>query len=129
MAFCVPLATYKVRPSGANARALGEAPNRSLGAGLTQIVSATASAAVSMTLSVSAAALAQTTYLASGDKANALECRPTRISVWRPVASSMTETLPSQAICRSGSTRTTVPRPAGPVRSPGCGRRPPQLDT
>ena len=42
---------------------------------------------------------------------------------------SMTETDPSLAINRTGSTRTVVPRPAGPVKLFASGRRPPQLLT
>ena len=45
------------------------------------------------------------------------------------VARSITVTDPSLATCRTGSTLTWVPRPAGPVGSPGRGRRPPQFDT
>ena len=41
----------------------------------------------------------------------------------------MTDTDPSLAMCRTGSTRTRVPRPAGPVTPSPSGRRPPQLLT
>jgi len=67
----------------------------------------------------------------------ALACRPVRISSRdfpvpegsAPGARSMTETEPSLAMKRTGSTRTSVPRPAGPVTLSASGRRPPQLLT
>ena len=42
---------------------------------------------------------------------------------------SITETEPSLAMERTGSTRTRVPCPAGPVKLSAAGRRPPQLLT
>ncbi len=59
-AFCVPLATKSVLPSGAKTRAFGEAPKRSAGLGLAQIVSTAVSVAVSTTVRLSDPALAQT---------------------------------------------------------------------
>ena len=54
---------------------------------------------------------------------------PERVGAALVVARGRTLTEPSLARCFSASTRTTVPRPAGPVRSPESGRRPPQLLT
>src|SRR5262245_8918800 len=128
MAFCEPLATKRRLPSGVKVSALGDAPKRSGGFDLTHTVSVTVSAAASMKLSVSLPALAQTTYFLSGETARALAWRPARIS-FDGLASSRftTETEPSLAMFRTASTRTVVPRPAGPVTSPAPGRRPPQL--
>ncbi len=109
---------------------MGWAPKRSAGVGLAQIVSTTVSVLVSITLRVSLAAFAQTTYRPSGDTARALACSPVTISAAGLFAArSITVTDPSLATCCTGSTFTSVPRPAGPVRSPFAGRRPPQFET
>ena len=47
----------------------------------------------------------------------------------RPALRSITDTDPSLAIKRTGSTRTSVPLPAGPVTLFVSGRLPPQLLT
>ena len=65
---------------GSKQIAFGEAPNRSEGRCLTQIVSTTVSVAVSITLKVSLPALQQTTYLPSGAAARPLACRPVNTS-------------------------------------------------
>ncbi len=115
---------------GSKASALGWAPKRSAGLGFAQIVSTTASVRVSITLRVSLAAFAQTTWRPSGDTARALAWSPVTISARAfPDSRSITVTEPSLATCFTGSTLTSVPRPAGPVSSPGRGRRPPQFDT
>ena len=112
------------------ARALGDAPKSSLGLGLAQIVSTIRPAAGSITLRLSLAALAHDDVLPVGRDGQGGGVQPGEDLLRfarRPGRSSVT--LPSLAMKRSGSTRTLVPRPAGPVTSPGPGLRPPQLDT
>ena len=72
-AFCDPLATKSVLPSASKASALGCAPNGSAGVVRAQILSRTAPVAASITLSVSAPALAATTLRPSGEIASALQ--------------------------------------------------------
>ena len=101
------------------------------------MVSFTRSLRVSITLSVSLPALATTSQRPLGDNAIAEACSPVRTSDFGlrtsdfPAAwpRSITDTEPSLAIKRTGSTRTSVPFPAGPVTLFVSGRRPPQLLT
>src|SRR5208283_3670931 len=118
-AFCVPLQTKSVLPDLSNASALGCAPNKSAGFCRAQIVSTILSVRVSMTLNVSLPAFATTRNFPFGDNAIAQACRPVKSSEFRVLGSAfefklMIETEPSLAMERS-STRTRVPRPAGPV--------------
>src|SRR5215471_10875708 len=129
-AFCVPLQTNRVWPESSNASAFGLAPNKSPGFCRVQIASITLSVRTSSTLTVSLEAFATTRYLLFGDKAIAHGCKPTCTSASTQLfCKSMTVTEPSLAMKRVGSTRTSVPRPAGPVTLLVSGRRPPQLLT
>jgi hypothetical protein len=128
-AFIVPLATYSRSPSCAKQTALGEACSRSLGLLRAHSVS-TSAPSRSSTLTVSLPALAQTIQRPSGETARSLASRPVTVSrTSAPVARSRTDTEPSLATSVVGSTRTSVPRPAGPTGSSGPGRRPPWLLT
>src|SRR5436190_23908260 len=68
-AFCVPLQTKRVEPDLSKVSAFGAAPKRSLGFCRIQIVSMTPSVRVSITLSVSLAALATTNWRPLGESA------------------------------------------------------------
>ena len=103
----VPFEAYSVRPSGLMASALGVLPKRNFSSGLVEMVSTTLFARVSMTEIVSLWALATSTWRPSGVATIPEGCRPTTIClVARPLSRSTTETEPSLAMLRTGSTRT-----------------------
>src|SRR5881396_3137158 len=101
-----------------------------------------------MTLSVSLPALATTSHRPLGERVMADACRPQSRAGVPPATSgvspellgrrdacptflerSTTDTEPSLEMKRTGSTRTSMPWPAGPVVLRASGRRPPQLLT
>ena len=118
MALLVPFATNNSSSSAPKVNALGLAPKSSDGFVLVQIFSISSRLAISRTLNVSLPAFAQMAYFSSRDTHNPDGCNPTITSSILEDSKSTNDTLPSLAMNRTGSTRTVVPFPAGPTRSP-----------
>ena len=119
-----------MRPSGLIAKAFGVLPNSSFSAGLVEIVSTTASVSRVDHRDRVAVGVGHEHESPVGRRDDSRRVQADDDLPRLAAASrSTTDTEPSLAIFRTGSTRTGAASPDGPVASPGAGSRPAQLLT